>query len=160
MKIFFFPEGGAKNPARRDGMAISLLAPIFEILKQTGKIILPDHYFQAVGSGTRGISEWEATKRIQEFLNSTKNNSEINKNNISKIDIDIKMKLHLSQNVPFIPMADSWEKDNRKMLGYCFEENEGKKRIDKISSFVLTNRHPPFGLHGGVYDAIKSCKGS
>jgi cysteate synthase len=135
----FFPEGGAKNPARRDGMAISLLAAVFEIQKQTGKIILPDHYFQAVGSGTGGISAWEAAKRIQEFLNSTKNNSEINKNNISKIDIDIKMKMHLSQNVPFTPMADSWEKDVREMPDYCFDENEGKKRIDKVSAFVLTN---------------------
>ena len=27
----YFPEGGAKNPARRDGMGISLLAPVFEI---------------------------------------------------------------------------------------------------------------------------------
>jgi cysteate synthase len=99
-------------------------------------------------------------KRIQEFLNSTKNNSEINKNNISKIDIDIKMKLYLSQNVPFTPMADSWEKDVREMPDFCFDENEGKKRIDKVSAFVLTNRHPPFGIHGGVYDAMKSCKGS
>ena len=156
----FFPEGGAKNPARRDGMAISLLAPVFEIKKQTGKIILPDHYFQAVGSGTGGISAWEAAKRIQEFINYKENNKEIIGENISKINIDIKMKLHLSQNVPFTPMADSWEKDVREMPDYCFNEKEAKKRIDNVSAFVLTNRHPPFGIHGGVYDAMKSCKGS
>ena len=156
----YFPEGGAKNPARRDGMAISLLAPVFEIQNQTGKIILPDHYFQAVGSGTGGIAAWEAAKRIQEFINSNENKNQINKNNIYSIDIDVKMKLHLSQNIPFTPMADSWEKDTREMPDYCFDENEGKKRIENVSAFVLTNRHPPFGIHGGVYDAMKSCKGS
>lgn len=156
----FFPEGGAKNPARRDGMAISLLAPVFEIKNETGKIILPDHYFQAVGSGTGGISAWEAAKRIQEYINNNENKNLINKKNISRIDIEIKMKLHLSQNIPFTPMADSWEKDIREMPLYCFDENESKKRIEQVSSFVLTNRHPPFGIHGGVYDAMKSCKGS
>ena len=156
----FFPEGGAKNPARRDGMAISLLAPVFEIKKETGKIILPDHYFQAVGSGTGGISAWEAAKKIQEFINNNENKTEINKDNIFKIDIEVKMKLHLSQNIPFTPMADAWEKDVREMPSYCFDEVEGKKRIDAVSAFVLTNRHPPFGIHGGVYDAMKSCKGS
>ena len=158
-KNIFFPEGGAKNPARRDGMGISLLAAIFEIKKQTGKIILPDHYFQAVGSGTGGISAWEGAKRIQEYLNN-ENKNEVNKNNIYKIDIEIKMKLHLSQNIPFTPMADAWEKDVREMPSYCFDEDEGKKRINEVSAFVLTNRHPPFGIHGGVYDAMKSCKGS
>ena len=158
----YFPEGGAKNPARRDGMGISLLAPVFEIKKEIGKIVLPDHYFQAVGSGTGGIAAWEAAKRIQEYINTTYKNKniEINKDNIYKIDIDIKMKLHLSQNIPFTPMADSWEKNTREMPSYCFDENEGKKRIEKVSAFVLTNRHPPFGIHGGVYDAMKSCKGS
>ena len=156
----FFPEGGAKNPARRDGMAISLLAPIFEIKKKTGKIILPDHYFQAVGSGTGGISAWEAAKRVQEYIKNYDNPNLIDKDNIYKIDVEVKMKLHLSQNVPFTPMADAWEKDVREMPSYCSDENEGKKRIEKVSAFVLTNRHPPFGIHGGVYDAMKSCKGS
>ena len=171
-KNIFFPEGGAKNPARRDGMAISLLAAVFEIKKKTGKIILPDHYFQAVGSGTGGISAWEAAKRIQEYIRNignnennenrenNKNNNLINKNNIYKIDVEVKMKLHLSQNIPFTPMADSWEKNVREMPSYCFDENEGKKRIGKVSAFVLTNRHPPFGIYGGVFDAMKSCKRS
>ena len=129
----YFPEGGAKNPARRDGMGISLLAPVFEIKKEIGKIILPDHYFQAVGSGTGGIAAWEAAKRIQEYINTTYKNKniEINKDNIYKIDIDIKMKLHLSQNIPFTPMADSWEKNTREMPSYCFDENE-KKELKKF----------------------------
>jgi threonine synthase len=48
-------------------MAISLLAAVFEMQKQTGKIILPNHYFQAVGSGTGGISAWEAEKEFKNF---------------------------------------------------------------------------------------------
>ena len=42
----FFAEGGAKNVARRDGMATTVLSAVTHI----GRI--PDYYFQAVGSGT------------------------------------------------------------------------------------------------------------
>ena len=42
----FFAEGGAKNIARRDGMATTMLSAVTFI----GRI--PDYYFQAVGSGT------------------------------------------------------------------------------------------------------------
>ena len=42
----FFAEGGAKNIARRDGMATTMLSATTFI----GRI--PDYYFQAVGSGT------------------------------------------------------------------------------------------------------------
>ena len=48
------PEGGARNIARRDGMGTVMLDAAVTI----GRI--PDHYFQAVGSGTGGISAWEA----------------------------------------------------------------------------------------------------
>jgi len=49
----YVPEGGAKNVARRDGMGTSVLAAV----TTAGRI--PDHYFQAVGSGTGGIAAWE-----------------------------------------------------------------------------------------------------
>ena len=49
----FVPEGGARNIARRDGMGTIMLDATLKI----GKI--PDHYFQAVGSGTGGISAWK-----------------------------------------------------------------------------------------------------
>jgi cysteate synthase len=40
------PEGGARNVARRDGMGTMMLDAAVTIGK------MPDHYFQAVGSGT------------------------------------------------------------------------------------------------------------
>lgn len=39
-------EGGARNVARRDGMGTMMLDAAVTIGK------MPDHYFQAVGSGT------------------------------------------------------------------------------------------------------------
>ena len=42
----YYPEGGARNAARRDGMGTTVLAAV----EAAGEI--PDHYFQAVGSGT------------------------------------------------------------------------------------------------------------
>jgi len=56
----FFPEGGAANVARRDGMATTIL----DAGHQIGQI--PDHYFQAVGSGTGGIAAWESALRLAE----------------------------------------------------------------------------------------------
>ena len=49
----FYPEGGAKNVARRDGMGTTVLSAVTTI----GRI--PDYYFQAVGSGTGAIAAWE-----------------------------------------------------------------------------------------------------
>ena len=54
----FYPEGGAKNVARRDGMGTTVLSAVTTI----GRI--PDYYFQAVGSGTGAIAAWEANKRF------------------------------------------------------------------------------------------------
>ena len=54
----FIPEGGAKNVARRDGMATTVLSAVTTI----GKI--PEYYFQAVGSGTGAIAAWEANLRF------------------------------------------------------------------------------------------------
>ena len=54
----FYAEGGAKNVARRDGMATTVLSAATTI----GEI--PDYYFQAVGSGTGAIAAWEANLRL------------------------------------------------------------------------------------------------
>ncbi|HLX59514.1 MAG TPA: pyridoxal-phosphate dependent enzyme, partial [Ktedonobacteraceae bacterium] len=54
----FFPEGGVKNVARRDGLGTTMLAAVETIGR------LPDHYFQAIGSGTGGIAAYEAAQRL------------------------------------------------------------------------------------------------
>jgi cysteate synthase len=131
----FVPEGGAKNVARRDGMATTVLSAVTHI----GRI--PDYYFQAVGSGTGAIAAWEANLR---FLEDGRFGSN-------------KMKLMLSQNFPFHPMYDAW-KDRSRQLPYMDEEH-ARTRIEKIKAKVLSNRKPPYGITGGLFDAMVDTNG-
>ena len=131
----FFAEGGAKNVARRDGMATTVLSAVTHI----GRI--PDYYVQAVGSGTGAIAAWEANLRLIEdgrFGNH-------------------KMRLMVSQNAPFVPMYDAWQADSRAMLPY--DEDKARRDAEIIDAKVLSNRHPPYGLAGGLYDALKATGG-
>jgi len=131
----FFPEGGAANVARRDGMATTVLDAGHHI----GQI--PDHYFQAVGSGTGGISAWEAALRLHEDGSFGKN----------------QMKLHLAQNFPFTLMTDAWK--GREKILPNWDENESKEKIRQINATVLSNRKPPYSLTGGVFDTLSASNG-
>jgi cysteate synthase len=127
-------EGGARNVARRDGMSTAML----EYGKQTGT--LPDHYVQAVGSGTGAIAAWEASQRLL----------------ASGVGSDLPT-LHLSQNAPFTPIHDAWTHDtpidpDRDVEGQL-------RRIDRIDALVLANRTPPYAVAGGVRDALASTGG-
>ena len=53
-------EGGARNVARRDGMGTVMLDAAVTMKR------MPDHYFQAIGSGTGGIAAWEASLRLRD----------------------------------------------------------------------------------------------
>mgnify|MGYP002698841215 CR=1 FL=1 len=131
----FYAEGGAKNVARRDGMATTVLSAVTTI----GRI--PDYYFQAVGSGTGAIAAWEANMRLigdGRFGTNT-------------------MKLMVSQNAPFVPMYDAWQADSRKMLPY--EDDKARRDAEIIDAKVLSNRRPPYGITGGLYDALKATGG-
>ncbi|MDR2972754.1 MAG: cysteate synthase [Bacteroidales bacterium] len=131
----FYPEGGAKNIARRDGMATTMLSATTFI----GEI--PDYYFQAVGSGTGAIAAWEANLRLIEdgrFSNK-------------------KMKLILSQNLPFIPMVNAWNVKSRELLP--FDDIEARKQVEEIEAKVLSNRKPPYGIAGGLFDAMTDTEG-
>lgn len=131
----FYAEGGAKNVARRDGMATTVLSAATTI----GEI--PDYYFQAVGSGTGAIAAWEANMRLNEdgrFGNKM-------------------MRLIVSQNAPFVPMFDAWRIDSREMLPY--EANKARRDAEIIDAKVLSNRKPPYSLAGGLYDALKATDG-
>ena len=131
----FYAEGGAKNVARRDGMATTVLSAVTHI----GRI--PDYYFQAVGSGTGAIAAWEANMRLIEDGRWG----------------DTKMKLMVSQNAPFVPMYDAWRVDSRTMLPY--DENKARRDAEIICAKVLSNRRPPYGIIGGLYDALKDTGG-
>lgn len=131
----FYAEGGAKNVARRDGMATTVLSAATAI----GRI--PDYYFQAVGSGTGAIAAWEANQRLVEDGRFGENT----------------MKLMVSQNAPFVPMYDAWRADSRQMLPY--DEDKARRDAEIIDAKVLSNRRPPYGLAGGLYDALKATGG-
>ncbi len=131
----FIPEGGAKNIARRDGMATTVLSAVTTI----GQI--PEYYFQAVGSGTGAIAAWEANLRLLDDGRFGKN----------------KMKLMVSQNTPFTPIYDAWEADSRAMLP--LSDHLARKQVEEIDAKVLSNRKPPYPIFGGLYDALKDTGG-
>ena len=131
----FLAEGGAKNIARRDGMATTVLSAVTHI----GRI--PDYYFQAVGSGTGAIAAWEANQRLIEDGRFGSN----------------KMKLMVSQNVPFTPMYDAWKAGSRAMLPY--DDDQARRDAESIDAKVLSNRKPPYPIQGGLFDALTDTGG-
>ena len=131
----FFPEGGAKNVARRDGMATTVL----DAAHVMGRI--PDHYFQAIGSGTGGIAAWESYLRLKE----------------DRLATNGAMRLHLSQNYPFIPMVEAWKAGIRGFP--TLDEQKAKDAIHHIRAKVLSNRKPPYSIKGGVYDILTESSG-
>ncbi len=131
----FIAEGGAKNVARRSGMGTTVLSAATTI----GQI--PDYYFQAVGSGTGAIAAWEANLRLIEdgrFGNH-------------------KMKLMVSQNLPFKPLYDAWKINSRDLLP--MQDDIARKQVEEIKAKVLSNRKPPYSIIGGLYDALVDTKG-
>lgn len=131
----FVAEGGAKNVARRDGMATTVLSAAAFI----GRI--PDYYFQAVGSGTGAIAAWEAARRLEADGRFGQN----------------RMKLMVAQNAPFVPMYDAWRAGSRHMLAY--DDHRARRDAGIIDAKVLANRRPPYGIAGGLYDALKESGG-
>jgi len=127
-------EGGARNVARRDGMSTAML----EYARQMRS--LPDHYVQAIGSGTGAVATWEAAQRL--------------------IDAGVGTRLpalHLSQNAPFTPIHDAW---SRGIPIHPDEDvSDQLRQIDVIDAPVLANRKPPYDVPGGVRDALTATEG-
>ena len=121
----FTPEGGARNIARRDGMGTVMLDAAITLGR------LPRHYFQAVGSGTGGISAWEASLRLKDD---------------GRFGSDLP-RLHLAQNVPNAPIYYAWKgQEPLPTQANMFDD-------------VLFNRKPPFSIPGGVKDALDATNG-
>ncbi len=130
------PEGGARNVARRDGMGTVMLDAAVTIGQ------MPDHYFQAVGSGTGGISAWEASLRL-----------------VADGRFGQKLpKLQLAQNLPFVPMYSAWQERRREIIPEL-DMKDAKKQVEETYASVLTNRAPPYGVTGGLYDALVDTDG-
>jgi len=133
----FLEEGGARNVARRDGMGTVMLDGAVTIGR------LPDYYFQAIGSGTGGIAAYEAAIRLIKdgrFRTSLPS-------------------LHLSQNLPFIPMVSAWNERRRNLVPQT-DMPDATAAIDQVYSDVLTNREPPYAIAGGVFDTMSASDGS
>ncbi len=126
-------EGGVKNPAKRDGLGAVLL----ETVSYLGR--LPDHYFQAVGSGAGAIGVFETAER---FLKDGRFGTRL-------------PRFHLAQNLPFAPMFRAWKRDSRQML----PEDLDPSLIEKITTRVLSSRYPAYSIIGGVYDLLKKTGG-
>lgn len=132
----FTYEGGARNIARRDGLATVMLDAALEMNR------LPDHYFQAVGSGTGAIAAFEASLRLRgdgrfgEAL----------------------PRFHLAQNLPVAPMHSAWKAGRREVI---LDEDVPKTNnvLDLVYARVLSNRYPPYGVVGGVYDTMVATDG-
>jgi len=129
------PEGGVRNVARRDGMGTVIL----EYARTVGEI--PQHYFQAVGSGTGAIAAWEASLRLRR---SGRFGQRL-------------PRLHLVQNAPFTPIHDAWSRDIPIRPEVDVEEQ--LSRVGKVRADVLANRNPPYGIRGGVADALRDTGG-
>ena len=132
----FIEEGGAKNVARRDGMGTVMLDAAVTIGR------MPDYYFQAIGSGTGGIAAWEAAVRLRAD---------------GRFGTRLPA-LHLSQNLPFVPMVSAWN-DRRRDLVPEKDMPDAPGAISRVFSDVLTNREPPYAIPGGVFDAMSATDG-
>lgn len=131
----FVSEGGAKNVGRRDGMGATFLSAVTTI----GAI--PRYYFQAVGSGTGAIAAWEANLRlIADGRYGTH-----------------KARLMVSQNAPFLILHDSWKRGVREQVQV--DADAARRMVEASYAKVLSNRKPPYGVIGGLYDALTDTRG-
>jgi cysteate synthase len=68
-----------------------------------------------------------------------------------------KMTLHLSQNAPFTPITDAWNK--RQKVFPELDQEKAKEDIRQIKAHVLSNRKPPYSIRGGVFDVMLDSSG-
>ena len=141
----FIAEGGARNIGRRDALACAFLSAVCFMKK------IPEHYFQAIGSGSGAIGSWEASLRLLElgieFLELSPSTS---------TDSGLP-KMHLCQNSPFTPIVKNWNAKSRKFIP--FTEQQERQYLQEIYAPVLANNAPPYEVEGGLYDTLHSCEG-
>lgn len=131
----FFAEGGVANVGRRAGLGTTLLSAV----ETMGR--LPDYYFQAVGSGAGGIGVHEAARLV---IRDGRYGERF-------------PRLMLSQNLPFVPLYNSWTAGRRELV--TIDPDDGRRQIQQIAAHVLSNRQPPYSVRGGVFDVLTESKG-
>jgi cysteate synthase len=132
-------DGGAFNPARRAGMATPMLNAVVHPTQGTGRLF--DHYFQAVGSASGAIAAAQAVRLLRRDGRFGEN--------ITRI--------HLAQNFPFTPIGNAWRARSRALLQQS--EDEAHRQVASVTAAVLTNRNPPLGVAGGIYDVLEESNG-
>lgn len=103
---------------------------------------IPEYYVQAVGSGTGAIAAWEAAQRL---IQDGRYGSHL-------------PHMILSQNLPFVPMAHAW-KAGRREINAMTDMVDAERSISQVYADVLTNRNPPYGITGGLYDCLTESEG-
>ena len=131
----FILEGGVRNVGRRDGMGTAMLAAVEAIGA------LPDRYFQAVGSAAGALAAHEAALRL-----------------VADGRFGTRLpQLMLSQNAPFTPIHDAWTAHSAALLPRS--ETVANAQIAGLGAFVLSNVAPPYGLPGGIREALEATGG-
>ncbi len=124
--------GGALNVATRDGLATVMLAAFEEMGS------LPEHYFQAVGSGAGAIAAWEASRRLQPTGHRIP-------------------RLTLCQNAELAPIVSELTADPAENWTV-----EGRANSNGQIPYAdeLTNPKPLVWIKGGVRDALADSQGN
>jgi len=131
--------GGVLNVACRAGLGTVMLNAVAHPEQGTKQLF--DHYFQAVSSGSGAIAAWEA---VQLLLGDGRFGNTVTK-------------IHVAQNAPFTPIVDSWKSKKRDLTS--IPDKRATERIYSVTADVLTNRHPAYGIAGGIFDVLKASKG-
>ncbi len=132
-------DGGAFNPARRAGMAVPMINAVVHPEQGTGRLF--DHYFQAVGSASGAIAAAQAARLLRRDGRFG----------------DCLTRIHLAQNYPFTPIGNAWRARSRNLIK--MSDDEAHHRVASVTAAVLTNRNPPLGVAGGIYDVLEETNG-
>jgi cysteate synthase len=89
-----------------------------------------------VGSGTGAIAAWEMATRLRRDGRFGRGS----------------MKLHLVQAEPFTLLCDAWRARRRDLP--VMPAEEARRRSGEVHAPVLANRAPPWGIAGGLFDAM------
>jgi cysteate synthase len=127
-------EGGAKNIARRDGVAAAFLRAVEELGR------MPKIYIQAVGSAAGALATVEAAYRLQ----------------AAGYDTPLP-RLYLAQNAPFTPLTRSWHAGSRELLAE--DDTTARTQIGQIAATVLSNTKPPYTAGAGIFEALAATHG-
>ncbi len=147
----YIPEGGVYNIGRRDGLATTFLSAVACMNR------IPDHYIQAIGSGSGAISAWESSIRLQKLGMHTKHTQEIQYPKPSEKTRTGHPIMHLAQNAPFAPVVQSWNTGSKKFQP--LNSKDEIKHLNHIYASVLANNNPPYEVAGGLYEMLCDCDG-